>query len=1023
MKCEIGYGTEANLLIDSGADINVISEDDWDKLKRDFDDGKSTIFDVDYEPKMTVSAYASTTALEVKCSFKAWVDTSARSKPRAFTTFHVIRGGRRSLLGRETARAMKLLTIGLEVNTVVEPEPVEFPSVPDVLVDFDIDVSVPPKRHQYVSIPIHYRKPALARLRIMEKQGIIERVLSAPRWISGMSAVPKGKNDFRLVVNMRGPNRAIRRQYHRMPRIDEMRVELNGSRWFTKLDLTSAFHHLKLSEESRELTTFMAPDGMYRFTRMVFGVNCAPEIFQRTMEGILRDIDGVIVYIDDILVHAETEEQLKERTERVKAALLRNNLTINEGKCEYEKTSLTFLGHRLSAEGFSVDEAKVSDIKNFRQPKSSPEVKSFIGLATYVSAYIPHFSDLTRPLREVSSGSFKWGAEQQTSFEQTKEAIVSCTTTQGFFDVMHKTFLYTDASPYGLGAVLVQRNESGVDRIISFASKTLTETEKRYAQTQREALAVVWAAEHFHYYLLGQKFTIRTDAQGIACIFDRDREAPKRVLRRAEGWAMRLDSFDYEIEFVKGKENIADSPSRLSEKPAEEYDENESPCEIATIDCSAPVEIEFDDDYLPPLQVAQETAKDEEMIALSQALRTGQWPTELNAYKTFEEELHESDGIIMRTGLAVIPKNLRFKAMTLAHKGHPGETKMKSRMRSRVWWPKMDSAIVEWVQSCKACLLTGQREPPTPMERTRMPEAPWDLVAVDFCGPYASLGGISVLVMLDYYSRFMIAAPVRSTDFLSTEQRFVEIFDTYGIPGQIKSDNGPPFNGGEYKLFCDRRGIKPVHSWPLNPQQNGMAERAMRTVGKAIAIASFEGIDFKQALSETLKAYNSSSHRVTNVIPTEVMFGRRLRDSLPLTRPTLVELDHEGIKERDWNEKMKSKEREDGKRGARASRIEVGDRVVIRRDSTKKGQTPYDPEEFEVTENRNGDLTMQGPRGNTMRRNQTKVKRVVERPRSPRTAQAQTPTAAVEMRPQRTITRPSRYVDYLQELRGLNCNI
>lgn len=1018
------------MLIDSGAEADLMSESDWGKIKHDSENGKTIIYDIDYSPSVRIRSYASSADLRAICSFNAWLETTAKEKPRAFVKFVVVQGGTRSLLSRETSVKMKLLNVGLEVNKI-SMEASEFPSIPNVSVDFDIDESVPPVRHPYVSIPAHYRQPAGERLAAMEASGIIEKVEGAPRWMSGLCAVPKGKNNFRLVVNMRGPNKAIRRQFHQMPRVDEIKVKLFGAKIFTKLDITSAFHHVPLSKKSRELTTFMTPHGMYRFKRLVFGVNCAPEIFQRIMENILTGIPNVIVYIDDILIFAKGKEELLELTERVLSALKDNNLTLNNEKCEYEKQNLTFLGHRLSAEGLDIDEQKVKDIKGFRKPKSTTELKSFLGLATYVRAFIPHFSDLAKPLQNVvKEKKFVWSEAHDESFEKLKSEIINCTTTQGFFSVQEKTILYTDASPYALGAVLVQENDEGDNRIISFASKTLTSTEARYAQTQREALAVVWATEHFYYYLLGQTFTIRTDAQGIAYIFDRNGDAPKRLIRRAEGWAMRLDAFDFNIEFVRGTLNIADPSSRLCTGDEEAYDETEAPCEIASITFVTPVEIVFDSEHLPKSEVAMRSTGDEELDQVRKALETGVWGGDIGAFRLVQEELHESDGILMRSGLAVLPVTLRPKALYLAHKGHPGMTKMKSILRERVWWPKMGAEVEDWVETCRTCALNGRKEPPTPMERSRLPSAPWDLVAVDFCGPYSMYGGISILAVVDYYSRFMLAGPVRSTDFGSTRLYLDEIFLQYGYPKEIKSDNGPPFNSSAYRQYCTERDIEPVFSWPLTPQQNGMAERAMQTVDKAMKSASVEGGDYRTALKDAVMAHNTAVHRTTNAVPSDVMHGRLLRRALPLTKPAGYQVDDEEIRERDWDAKQRSKEREDGKRRARESNITVGDTVVIRRAAKRKGETNYDPEELEVVGKRRGDLTMRSRDGGEVRRHVTLAKKIIERAgatleqdshvaaseRSDNEIDGMPAAEITRTRPKRSATAPKYLGDYVRSI-------
>lgn len=284
------------MLIDSGAEVNVLAENDWKKVKRDYEEGTAVFYDIDENPKINVKAYATNGSLTVTCAFKAWLEIPESNKPRVFTSFVVVKGGTRSLLSRKTARQLKVLSVGLLVNEIRTESMSEFPSVPGVVVDFDIDRSVKPKKVTYVNVPLHYRARATARLKEMERRGIIERVAGAPSWISGMAAVPKGRDDFRLVVDMKGPNGAIMRQYYKLPRIEEMKVMLHGSRYFTKLDLSSAFHHILLSEESSAMTTFMSPTGMYRFKRLVFGVNCAPEIFQRIMEEIIGGISGVIVY-------------------------------------------------------------------------------------------------------------------------------------------------------------------------------------------------------------------------------------------------------------------------------------------------------------------------------------------------------------------------------------------------------------------------------------------------------------------------------------------------------------------------------------------------------------------------------------------------------------------------------------------------------------------------------------------------------------------------------------------------------
>lgn len=325
----------------------------------------------------------------------------------------------------------------------------------------------------------------------------------------------------------------------------------------------------------------------------------------------------------------------------------------------------------------------------------------------------------------------------------------------------------------------------------------------------------------------------------------------------------------------------------------------------------------------------------------------------------------------------------------------------------------MGKAVEDWVERCRACVLSSRKGPPTPMNRTELPEAPWDFIATDFCGPYAIHGGIYVLVIVDYYSRYMLAMTLKSTDFASTVKCFDVIFDQHGFPKAMKSDNGPPFNSKDYREYCANRGIAPVFSWPLTPQQNGMAEKAMQIVDKAMQAASAEGRDFRKTLAEAIRAHNTAVHRTTNVVPSDVMFARKLRRTLPLLGSAIFLTNDEEIRERDWAEKQRAKQREDKKRGARESRIMVGDKVVLRRSTKLKGQTNYDPEELVVTQKRKGDLTMKTAAGGVVKRNITLAKKVtsavgIDVPKV-------VDQAPEEPRPKRITRPPQRYVSTVME--------
>lgn len=424
-----------------------------------------------------------------------------------------------------------------------------------------------------------------------------------------------------------------------------------------------------------------------------------------------------------------------------------NNLTLNEAKCEFEKEFVIFLGHGLDKDGFHVDDAKVKSIRRFRPPSSISELKSFLGLASFISPYIKDFANISSTLWQATTAkSWCWGPEQLAAFEMIKNRITNCTTALGYFSESERTILYTDASPNALGAVLIQEGTTRSPRIISFASKSLTDTEKRYAQNQREALATVWAVEHFSFFLLGRHFTLRTDAQGVAFILNRSRESSKRALTRADGWALRLSPYSYDVEYIRGRDNIADPSSRLYTGRDEPFDEEHSPWQIATLEANS---IRF----LTEEEIRKETAKDQILQSVMDALETNAWPENLRRFKNVSNDLSVHNGILIKNGCAVVPSELRQKTLNLAHDGHPMTAKLKSILRERVWWPGIGTDAEEWVKTCKTCATNGRPEKPTPMKRIFAPQTVWETIALDFNGPYARYGGISILLMVDYRSR------------------------------------------------------------------------------------------------------------------------------------------------------------------------------------------------------------------------------------------------------------------------------
>lgn len=711
-------------LVDSGASVNTVTPFIWEQIKKH---SRSAIKSMEMKPEETLKGYANNQPLKVECSFSAVIVVGIKAKRTQEAKFFVVHDTKLPLLSYKTACDLNILKIGmLEKDMILavseaEKEVKEFPKIPiEGGVKIRINENVPPRQIIRYNIPLAFQEATEQRLKLMEEKGIIERADSEGYEISSVSPMvltPKDVNDFRICIDYREANKRIEREPYPLPQLEKIWTEIpqmeGGERLrLTVLDLSDAFFHVELHESVRHITTFMTSNGLMRFTRLPFGLSCAPELFQKTMERLLNRCKGTLVYLDDILIFGKSSEELKDRTEKVKDTLLRNNLTINQKKSKYDQESVEFLGFTIDGKGITPTQKKISDIKSFRRPKSSTQLRSFLGMMTFISPFIKDFSHKTKPLRELlTDEEFGWKIQHTTAFEELKRAAEEDIVKRGYFCEKDKTILYTDASPWGLGAVLVQiSRKTGERRIIACASKSLTPAECRYPQLHREALAIVWAMERFIYYLLGRHFTLRSDSEALMFMTkykSLKADNGKRILTRAESWFLRLEHFDYDFEHVAGKDNIADAASRISKKESAAFDKTTRPQELFAVwqesltNCERILKMERE-------KIKQASKEDREIQTVIKGLNNNKMSLhgELINYNSFKQQLFVEEDVLMKEGKIVLPKNLQSKAISEAHESHAGVAEMKFKLRQTVWWLDMNKDISEKVRRCEVCQLS-----------------------------------------------------------------------------------------------------------------------------------------------------------------------------------------------------------------------------------------------------------------------------------------------------------------------------
>lgn len=649
-------------------------------------------------------------------------------------------------------------------------------------------------------------------------------------------------------------------------------------------------------------------------------------------------------------------EQVLERIEQM-------NMKINEQKSQFGVKEVIFLGHHVSTEGIKPTDEKIRAILNLQPPSSTTELRSLLGLINFVGKFVPNLATMTRHMRSLllKQNTFVWGEEHSRELEAIK-TVLGKVETLGYFDPTDETRLITDASPFGLGGILVQI-KNGVSRTISCISKSLADHEKKYCQTEKECLAIIWAMEKLFIYLYGIRFTLVTDCKPLEYLFNKSQSKPSA---RIERWILRLLSFDFTVEYEPGQKNLADPLSRLTQ--GSDIAETEPDVIAWLSEQVRPTAISLDD-------LENASVVDEELQKVKEAVHSRNWDDVPSEYKnaTIKEDLSLFGELILRGDRIVIPKALRERVINLAHLGHQGSTSMKAQLRAKVWFPAMDKMIDSVVKNCKPCRMTSLPDKPNPMSR-RLPTEPWQDVAIDF--KEGLPGDMSLLVVVCYTSRFIQVEPMKPATTQRVIGALLKMFSSFGIPRSITADNGPQFKAVEFKNFCFSYGIHLNLSTPYWPEQNGAVERQMRNIGKRIKISSIQNTDWKTDLNEYLMLYHSTPQETTGLSPYKMIFGREVYNGIPsIHQPPTLAL--EAAKDRDMALKEHQKELADTKRQAKHHDLESGDTVLQR--NLKKGalQPNFTAEEFKVVGVNKGAVQIESNEtGNVYVRNSAHLKKL-----------------------------------------------
>ena len=723
-------------------------------------------------------------------------------------------------------------------------------------------------------IPHHWQAEAAKALKGLLDEGIIEKVpIDEPcEWVSPAFFVPRADGSrLRLVTDFSYMNKWVHRPVHPFPSASDIIQALPAeSKVFAKLDAVMGYHQIPLDEASKRLTTFLLPSGRYRYLKGPMGLSSTGDEWCHRSDVVVEDIPGASKIVDDILIAAKNYTDLNTKIRLVLDRCKLNNMAISKRKFKIG-SRMTFAGFLISADGVEADPAKVKGITNFPTPTCTKDIKSFLGLAQQLACFVTDLAATTKPLRDLLKKDvvWTWSGDHEKAFQKVKKLLTS-SKVLSFYNPELETILLTDASKlHGLGYALMQKTPAGNLCLVHCGSRAISDTESRYAPIEQECLAVQWGIHKCRHYLLGNpNFKVITDHRPLVGLFQKSLgDIDNRRLQRLRE---KLVGYVFEVEWVAGRAHeIADALSRYPVDPAE--------CSnlIATISCVSKDLKLF----------ASECQKDQDYLALIDAIRTRTFqdlaklsPDHVaHRYKPFWSDLSllrvgAHDVIVYKGDRLEAPSSLHQRLLKRLHTdGHAGTTKMRQLAQELVHWPGIGKDIADFVAKCPVCFAERDAQPHEPLI-PRQGTFPMESIGCDLF----QWDGNNYLAVVDRYSGFLWFKLLRRTATKDVTKVLMDIFEGYGFPLFIESDNGPQFRE-PFLAFCEEIGATHTPSSAYNPSSNGLAESAVKISKSILKKAKADHTPPMSALS----AWRNTP-RADGTAPADLLFGFRQRvPSLP----------------------------------------------------------------------------------------------------------------------------------------------
>lgn len=718
----------------------------------------------------------------------------------------------------------------------------------------------PPCKPPYRMAPAELEELRIQLDDLLDK-GFIEPAVSP--YGSPVLFVKKKDGSRRLCVDFRALNKLTIRNRYPIPFIDDLFDALVNAKFFSKMDLNSGYHQIRIQPADRMKTAFRTRYGHFQWRVLPFGLTNAVETFQTLMQSVFKDcLDRfVIVYLDDILVYSKTAKEHLEHLRHVLGLLRDHYLYAKLTKCEFMVQTIDFLGHRISNNQLMTDPEKIVAIKNWPTPTNVKQIQSWLGITGYYRRFIRSYGEIALPLTKLihKTATFQWTMDQQKSFEALKNAL----TTQPVLLLpdLSKTFtLTTDASKHSVGAVLQQDNGHGLQPV-AYMSKKLNEHELNYPTHEQELLAIVVALKKWRHYLLGQHFNIQTDNRSLKFL-----QTQPTLSSRQARWLDVISEYDFDITHVKGKLNqAADSLSR-----------------IETNNISA---VTVDDPLLSDIKEAYTSDPYCQPIIDHVKQRAG---TKQHCdYQLVNGLLYNKDNVLLIPSAQPIIRRLLFELHDSQMNAHQGINRTINNAKQLFYWKTLTADITNYIKSCPICQQDkpSQQRPGGLLQPIKSPPIKWHTISMDFITqlPMSVNKHDAILVVVDKFTKMAHFIP--TTTSVTAPEAAKLIFDNvvrlHGLPKEIISDRDSRFTSTFWQSLFSFLNTKLKLSTSFHPQSDGQTENMNRYLEQALRhYVDINQKDWDQYLTSIEIAHNNTVHTTTKFSPFFLNYG--YQPSFPL---------------------------------------------------------------------------------------------------------------------------------------------